>query len=92
MNALHRAIELIGSQQKVAGLCDVSQPTVAGWVRRSFVPADYCIRLEQGTDRQVTCEDLRPDVDWAYLRTTVAQMPQSATGPTPIAQEASHGA
>lgn len=30
------------------------------------------IKIEQNTDRQVTCEELRPDVDWAYLRGTAA--------------------
>jgi DNA-binding transcriptional regulator YdaS (Cro superfamily) len=29
-----------------------------------------CINIERESDRRVTCEDLRPDVDWAYLRGT----------------------
>ncbi|WP_083301036.1 YdaS family helix-turn-helix protein [Jeongeupia sp. USM3] len=26
------------------------------------------IEIEKATSRAVTCEELRPDVDWAYLR------------------------
>jgi len=28
------------------------------------------INLERETNRAVTCEDLRPDVDWAYIRSS----------------------
>jgi DNA-binding transcriptional regulator YdaS (Cro superfamily) len=29
-----------------------------------------CINIERETQRQVRCEDLRADIDWAYLRGT----------------------
>lgn len=29
-----------------------------------------CINIERESGGQVTCEELRPDVDWAYLRGT----------------------
>jgi DNA-binding transcriptional regulator YdaS (Cro superfamily) len=32
------------------------------------VSVERCIDLEKVTDGVVTCEELRPDVDWAYLR------------------------
>lgn len=34
------------------------------------VPADRCPSIERATGGQVTCEELRPDVDWPYLRGT----------------------
>jgi DNA-binding transcriptional regulator YdaS (Cro superfamily) len=34
------------------------------------VPAERCPDIERLTDGLVRCEDLRPDVDWAYLRGT----------------------
>lgn len=37
------------------------------------------IKIERASDRKVTCEELRPDVDWAYLRQTVNYVPQRAT-------------
>lgn len=32
------------------------------------VPAERCPEIEKATGGAVTCEELRPDVDWAYLR------------------------
>ncbi len=32
------------------------------------VPAERCPSIERATGGAVRCEDLRPDVDWAYLR------------------------
>jgi DNA-binding transcriptional regulator YdaS (Cro superfamily) len=32
--------------------------------------ADLCINIERESRAEVVCEDLRPDVDWAYLRGT----------------------
>lgn len=28
------------------------------------------IEIEKATDRKVTCEEMRPDVDWGYLRSS----------------------
>lgn len=32
---------------------------------------ELCIAIERESGRSITCETLRPDVDWAYLRGTV---------------------
>lgn len=51
---------------------------VSQWVsgvRR--VPAERCPGIERATDGAVRCEDLRPDVDWAYLRASTPP-PQEA--------------
>ncbi|KPY64866.1 hypothetical protein ALP50_03290 [Pseudomonas syringae pv. spinaceae] len=32
--------------------------------------AALAISIERETSRAVTCEDMRPDIDWAYLRNT----------------------
>lgn len=34
------------------------------------VPAERCPAIEKATDGLVRCEDLRSDIDWAYLRTS----------------------
>ena len=36
--------------------------------RRKVASLELCIILERESQRAVTCEELRPDVDWAYLR------------------------
>lgn len=32
------------------------------------IPAERCPEIEKATLGVVTCEELRPDIDWAYLR------------------------
>jgi len=36
-----------------------------------------CMRIEAQSDGQVRCEDLRPDLDWTFLRASQAK-PQAA--------------
>jgi DNA-binding transcriptional regulator YdaS (Cro superfamily) len=69
MEAIDRAAEALGSQGALAHLLGVSKGAVSQWKspgRR--VPAEYCPLIERATNGAVRCEDLRPDVDWAYLR------------------------
>ena len=52
-----------------AAACD----TTEGYLRKAIskgqsLGAELCILLERESNRKVSCEDLRPDVDWAYLR------------------------
>lgn len=44
------------------------------------VPVVRCPAIAQATKGLVRCEDLRPDVDWAFLRGTAA--PQTDTPTT----------
>lgn len=37
---------------------------------RKVASPELCIAIERESKREVTCEELRPDVDWAYLRGT----------------------
>lgn len=30
--------------------------------------AEYCIAIEKATNREITCEEIRPDIDWNYIR------------------------
>lgn len=34
------------------------------------VKAEHCPLIERLTDSKVTCEQMRPDVEWGYLRGT----------------------
>lgn len=70
MEALKSAIERVGSQSRLASILGVTPQGVHNWVLRNRVPADYCPAIEKATDGAVRCEDLRPDVDWGYLRGT----------------------
>lgn len=72
MEPIEKAAEVLGSQTALADLLHVSKGAVSQWKdpgRR--VPAEYCPLIERATRERgspVLCEELRPDVDWAYLR------------------------
>lgn len=52
----------------------VSAVLVSQWKNMSRpVPAERCPEIEKATGGAVRCEDLRPDVDWAYVRNTQRQ-------------------
>ena len=75
MEALARAIEIFKTQVNFAeALGDKPRPVkpqvVNNWITRGRVPAEYCPRIEKATGRMVTCEELRPDVDWEFIRGT----------------------
>lgn len=47
--------------------------TSEGYLRKAISKGQQlgeklCIAIERESKRAVTCEELRPDVDWAYLR------------------------
>ncbi len=49
----------------------VSSSLISQWANGiRAVPAERCPEIEKATSGAVTCEELRPDVDWAYLRGT----------------------
>lgn len=68
MNALQKAIDEVGSQSALAKSIGCVPQVVNNWLRRCSVPAERCPSIEKATNGAVRCEDLRPDVDWAYLR------------------------
>jgi DNA-binding transcriptional regulator YdaS (Cro superfamily) len=69
--ALIQACKTVGGQAALARILAVKPPTVNQWIKGDRpVPADRCVDIEKATAGAVRCEDLRPDVDWAYLRAT----------------------
>ncbi|AXK39634.1 transcriptional regulator [Crenobacter cavernae] len=65
---IDKAIELLGGVSATARLFGVTPWAVSKWRQR--VPAERCIDIEKATKGAVRCEELRPDVDWAFLRST----------------------
>lgn len=60
-----------GGGKQLGAALKVSQVIISQWKTGSRqVPADRCIEIERATGGLVQCEDLRPDIDWAYLRAT----------------------
>lgn len=59
--------------------------TSEGYLRKAISKGQrlgegLCISIDRESSSAVRCEELRPDVDWAYLRDS-----------TPTTQEVSHG-
>ncbi|MGL5949113.1 MAG: helix-turn-helix domain-containing protein [Aeromonas sp.] len=60
-----------GSIAKLARKMGLSQPSIHEWASGKYpLPMNRCIELEKITNGEVMCEEMRPDVDWGYLRGT----------------------
>lgn len=83
MKPIDEAIQVMGSVTNLAKGLAVTPQAVCFWRDgKRTLPADKCPTIEQLTG--VSCERLRPDVSWAYIR----------TNPEPVqtaAQETHHG-
>ncbi|MCL2656846.1 MAG: helix-turn-helix domain-containing protein [Betaproteobacteria bacterium] len=81
MKTIVNAIALLGGPSKAAATLNVTIQAVCFWRDgKRRLPAERCPAIERATGGAVTCEELRPDVDWAYLRGTApsAEPPKEA--------------
>ena len=62
--AIEQAVEIVGSQTKLAEAVHVQQGHVWNWINRSAgrVPGEHCIAISQATEWQIRPHDLRPDI------------------------------
>jgi DNA-binding transcriptional regulator YdaS (Cro superfamily) len=57
------------TQRDMASRLGVTPSLIWQWISgHRPVSAEQAIAIERETAGAVTCEELRPDVDWAYLR------------------------
>lgn len=72
-----------GNATRLSRDLDVDQSLVSLWANGVRpIPAERCLEIEKITEGTVTCEELRPDVDWAYLRGTLPNLvSQKPTAP-----------
>jgi DNA-binding transcriptional regulator YdaS (Cro superfamily) len=59
---IKKAIELAGSQQRLADKIGVTQRSVSTWLHDRIIPINRAIQIERVTQGTVTREDLRPDI------------------------------
>lgn len=58
-----------GEMARLIQSMNIAQPIVSLWVSgKRRVPAERCPEIEKFTEGKVTCEELRPDVNWKVLR------------------------
>lgn len=86
-HSFSKACGAVGGQAAMARELRCSPSWVNQMVSgRRPIPADQCPTIERLTAGAVRCEDLRPDVDWAYLRGTMRSSTSRPTHqPTPEA-------
>lgn len=75
VDALKRAVAILGGQSKTARFLDLSQTSIWKWVSKGKVlPAEYVLKVEAATG--ISRHDLRPDI---YPR----EIPASQPSPIP---------
>lgn len=58
-----------GAAVRLARAIGVTPVLISQWrTRKRQVPTTRCPAIERATAGAVTCEEMRQDVDWAYLR------------------------
>ncbi|AKG12270.1 transcriptional regulator [Moraxella bovoculi] len=67
MTALQRAIDIVGSGAELARRIGLTAWAVNKWNPHK-VPQNRCLAIEKATDGQVKAEELRPDINWQYVR------------------------
>lgn len=71
MNMISVAISAVGSGSALAKQLGVTPQAVFFWRDgKRNIPAEVCPDIERITAGVVRCEDLRPDVDWAFVRSS----------------------
>lgn len=61
--AINCAIEIVGSQQKLAEACGVKQPTVWAWLHnKKKASASSAVRIQRATNGEVLAYQVRPDL------------------------------
>lgn len=70
-------LEQRGAGRRLAESLTISPVIISQWKTGARqISADRCIDIERATAGAVRCEDLRPDVDWGYLRASANSEPQ----------------
>lgn len=74
MNLKNYTDQQRGLATQLGKLIAVNASLISQWASGARqIPAERCPEIEKATNGAVTCEELRPDVDWSYLRGTVTQ-------------------
>lgn len=69
----------MGGLKELADAIKVTPQAVHGWLKMTRpVPAERCPLIEAATGRQVVCEELNGDIQWAIVRAPAAAEPQQA--------------
>lgn len=59
---IQRAVNIAGSQKKLADLCGVAQPTVWRWLHGGGIDARYVMPIVNATSGKIKAAEIRPDL------------------------------
>jgi DNA-binding transcriptional regulator YdaS (Cro superfamily) len=66
--AILKAIEILGSANKLCLALGVSYQTILSWKNQRSVPsAVSCLKIEKATEGKITRKDILPDFPWGEL-------------------------
>lgn len=64
---LEQAIALLGNKSALARAIGITPWALSKWDINK-PPKDRCLAIEKATQGKITAEQLRPDVNWNYIR------------------------
>ncbi len=68
-DALEKAIKIAGSKSALARGLGITPWALSKW-NFNKIPEDRCLSIEELTHQEVKAEQLRPDINWAFVRST----------------------
>lgn len=67
--AIKKAIEVLGSQQKLAEVCGVKQPSVWAWLHnKAKVSPEHVVHIERVTNGEIPGYMIRPDLPHMFKK------------------------
>ena len=68
-DAFEKAIKIAGSKAALARGLGITPWALSKW-NFNKIPEDRCLSIEELTHQEVKAEQLRPDINWAFVRST----------------------
>ncbi|MCG2572427.1 helix-turn-helix domain-containing protein [Acinetobacter sp. ME22] len=68
-DALEKAIKIAGSKSALARSLGITPWALSKW-NFNKIPEDRCLSIEELTNEEVKAEQLRPDINWEFVRST----------------------
>ena len=67
--ALEKAVEIAGSKSALARNLGITPWALSKW-NFDKIPKERCLAIEELTCSKVKAEQLRPDINWEFIRST----------------------
>jgi DNA-binding transcriptional regulator YdaS (Cro superfamily) len=68
-DAFEKAIKIAGSKSALARSLGITPWALSKW-NIEKIPEERCLPIEKITNKQVRAEQLRPDINWIFVRST----------------------